>query len=116
MREDEAPARRMPLGRPPARGQVAAIAAAVVALVGSGAGGGYYLHGGDGRDEHAQFAAALQDCTTTNRALRDAVVMLTERLGATRDEVKGVREDVRGLDARLRAVEATTRSAGYRTP
>lgn len=102
------------MGRQPARGQVAAIATAVVVLLGGGAGGGYYLHGGEGRDEHAQFAQAIQDCTATNRALRDAVVMLTERLGATRDEVKGVRDDVRGLDARLRAVEAATRPATYR--
>lgn len=98
------------MGRQTNRGQVAAIATAVLVLAGGGAGGGYYLHGtanGDDREEHTQFAQALRDCTATNQSLRDAVIMLTERLGATRDEVKGVRDDVRGLDARVRALESS---------
>jgi hypothetical protein len=99
------------MGRQPTRGQVAGALVAAAAVLGGGGAGGYFLHGGgeDHRDqeEHTQFAQALRDCTSTNLALRDAVVMLTERLTATRDEVKGVREDFRGLDARVRALESS---------
>lgn len=105
------------MGRPTGRGQVAGVAVAIVTLLGGGGGAGYYLHGADGRresEEHAQFAQALRDCTSTNQALRDAVVMLTERLGATRDDVKGLRDDVRGMDVRIRALETGVRPASMR--
>jgi hypothetical protein len=98
----------MPMGRQPTRGQVAGIAAAVLTLLGSGGGAGYYLHEaapvrGDAfpmergtalearcavqdalrerdREDARQMLRAIQENTATTASLQQAVVGFTERL------------------------------------
>jgi hypothetical protein len=116
------------MGKPPSqRQQIAAILAGVAVLVGGGGGAGYALHGttakaSEGqstdriaaleqwraartaledrdREDRLALTRALETQNATNVSLRDAVIALTERMGA--------------MDARLRAVEST-RSASFR--
>lgn len=107
---------------PTQRQQVAAILAGVAVLVGGGAGGGYAFHGSTAkaaaseapsserlaaleqwraaetalrdrdREERAELTRAIRESSVTNGSVRDAVIALTERMGA--------------FDARLRAVES----------
>jgi len=111
VRSDEAAARRVPSGR----SIVGALVAAVVALAGGG-GAGYYARSASGESaplervsalerwqaakvatdaieaqQRTDFVLAIRDMTATNASVRDAVIALTERMGA--------------MDARLQAVE-----------
>lgn len=128
VRRDEAAPRRVPVGKPPAtRQQVAAILAGVAVLLGGGGGAGYVLHGTTAqaapapderlqalwewkaaetalrerdREERAALTGAIRDSNVTNGAVRDAVIALTERLGA-------VERFGQGIDSRVRALEAS---------
>lgn len=114
------------MSRPsPTRQQVlAAISAAVVVLGGGGAAGGYYLREApvgeafpmergaalekwqatrialDERDrqERAALIQAIDDSRTTNAAVRDVVIALTERMGAMAEGQKSIEARVRVLE------------------
>lgn len=95
---------------------IGGIVGAVVVALGSGMGGGYALRGSEAKagttqetrtvdparvavleamaarhqDEHDRLVRAFEDATTTNRSLRDAVLVWTERYGTLDNRVKAL--------------------------
>jgi hypothetical protein len=104
----------MPLGTKQIAG---ALTAAAVALGGGGT-AGYYLHEPPPppafpiervvsleqwrTEERGQLVTALKDSTATNVALNQTLVLLTERIGSTRESVTDHEKRIRALELRRR--------------
>jgi hypothetical protein len=106
---------------------IGGVVSAVILALGSGVGGGYALRGSEARagtnqdsrmvdarvavletlatkhqSEQERLVRAFEDATATNRSLRDAVLVWTERFGVMTERQDAIDSRVKALETRRR--------------